>query len=577
MTKSNHVALFDPPTAQWTYHRLPEADPAEVGLSIPVAYGCDIAPDDTVWWSQLFGERIGRYDPATEHDEGVAAAVLRAAAALTPIRTASSGCRATARASSAASIRRPSAGRSIRCRPASRPAGFGTSETPYNLNANRHDGQVWINGSNSDTLDPLRAGAPSASPRSRCRRAASFTREIEFDPDNNPWTCTSNEPPGPGEPGRGKFVKVELPPPGRRVRQRPRSSSGEECDDGNTADCDGCSRAPVGCETGCGDGVALRRRGSATTATPTTATAARRRARSRRGSAAATASSTPACGEECEPPGAGGCGPSCTPVPGCGNGVVEARRGVRRRQHRRLRRLHVTVHARRRAAATASAAAPRSATTATRRAATAARRPARSRPASSAATAIVNAACGEECDPPAGGAVRVQLPLPARRRSRSARATSPSAARSTPPRSGPACRSGSPTARSTSSADAPAIDGIANVSVAGPVYFRVPILGGAFGYFCGRITSCTGHVYCRGGTAGRRARRAGQRRPRHAGQPDRHHDRASACRRRTGHGGAHLRSVDDPGDSAGTGLHDADLSARISRSRTRRARSPAAS
>ena len=41
MTKSNHIALFDPPTATWTYHRLPEADPAEVGLSIPVAYGCD--------------------------------------------------------------------------------------------------------------------------------------------------------------------------------------------------------------------------------------------------------------------------------------------------------------------------------------------------------------------------------------------------------------------------------------------------------------------------------------------------------------------------------------------------------
>ena len=31
------------------------------------------------------------------------------------------------------------------------------------------------------------------------------------------------------------------------------------------------------------------------------------------------------------------------------------------------------------------------------------------------------------------------------------------------------------------------------------MYFRIPILGGAFGYFCGRITACTGHVYCRGG------------------------------------------------------------------------------
>ena len=63
LTKSNQLCSFDPATAQWAYYPLPEADPAEVGLSIPVAYGCDVAPDDTVWWSQLFGERIGHYTP----------------------------------------------------------------------------------------------------------------------------------------------------------------------------------------------------------------------------------------------------------------------------------------------------------------------------------------------------------------------------------------------------------------------------------------------------------------------------------------------------------------------------------
>ena len=48
LTKSNHLAaLRSADGATWTYHRLPEADPAEVGLSIPVAYGCDVAPDDT--------------------------------------------------------------------------------------------------------------------------------------------------------------------------------------------------------------------------------------------------------------------------------------------------------------------------------------------------------------------------------------------------------------------------------------------------------------------------------------------------------------------------------------------------
>ena len=93
------------------------------------------------------------------------------------------------------------------------PEGYGTSETPYNLNANRQTGQVWINGSNSDTLirfEP-KSGRFTAFP---LPTRASFTREIEFDPDNNIWTCTSNEPPGPGELGTGKFVKLELPPPG---------------------------------------------------------------------------------------------------------------------------------------------------------------------------------------------------------------------------------------------------------------------------------------------------------------------------------------------------------------------------
>ena len=65
LSKSNHVARFVPSTGEFTYHRLPPADPAEVGLSIPVPYGCDVAPDGTIWWSQLFGQRIGRLDPTT--------------------------------------------------------------------------------------------------------------------------------------------------------------------------------------------------------------------------------------------------------------------------------------------------------------------------------------------------------------------------------------------------------------------------------------------------------------------------------------------------------------------------------
>ncbi len=66
LTRSNHVCLFEPDAEQpFTYYRLPEADPEISGVPIPVAYGCDVAPDQTVWWSQLFGHMIGRIDPDT--------------------------------------------------------------------------------------------------------------------------------------------------------------------------------------------------------------------------------------------------------------------------------------------------------------------------------------------------------------------------------------------------------------------------------------------------------------------------------------------------------------------------------
>src|SRR6185295_7295825 len=182
LTKSNQLALFEPPTAQWTYYPLPEADPVETGLSIPVAYGCDVAPDDTVWWSQLVGQRIGHYDPVTDtmkawrppfygprrlgaDRDGIvwvpgygSGVVGRFAPTIErwkvfPLPTGIAG-----------------------------PPGFGTSEMPYNLYANRQDGHVWINGSNSDTL--IRP-APETEQFTAfpLPSRASYTREIEFDAD----------------------------------------------------------------------------------------------------------------------------------------------------------------------------------------------------------------------------------------------------------------------------------------------------------------------------------------------------------------------------------------------------------
>jgi virginiamycin B lyase len=255
LTKSNHLARFDPATAQFTYYRLPPSDPVEIGLSIPVAYGCDVAPDGKIWFSQLFGRRIGRLDPAT----GTIQVWKPPFFGPRRLRAGADGI-----------VWVPGYGSGVlgRFDPVIErwktfdlptgvvlPPGYGVSEEPYALNANRQTGDVWITGSASDTLirfDPTGERFSAYPVPTR----GSFMREILFDPDGNPWTCTSDEPDRKGGLGRGKFVKIELPPR-TAVCGNGVVESGEECDDGNTNDCDGCSNACT-LVTGCGDGVVCR-------------------------------------------------------------------------------------------------------------------------------------------------------------------------------------------------------------------------------------------------------------------------------------------------------------------------------
>jgi cysteine-rich repeat protein len=234
LSGSTHVARFDPATAEFRYFRLPPRPVDAWELSpVPGAYGCDVAPDQSVWWSELMGPRIGEVDPESGE----------VSSWVTPLH----GPRRLG-AGPDNRIWVPFFGDSQlgRFDPQTEswklyplptlPAG---AELPYALTVHRGTGHVWITGSNSDTLIRFEPETerftvyPLPTP-------VNWTREIEFDAEGNVWTCTSDAPSAPDRPGSGRFIKLQLLEREGACGDA-RLQLGEDCDDGNSATGDGCS------------------------------------------------------------------------------------------------------------------------------------------------------------------------------------------------------------------------------------------------------------------------------------------------------------------------------------------------
>lgn len=205
LTASNHLARFDPRTAKFEYHRLPGGtdDPEELS-GAAIAYGSDIAPDQSIWWSQLLGPRIGRYDPAS----GEMQAWTTPYSGPRRLRVAGDGM-----------VWVPFFGharlgrfdpRSEEWKTWELPTGPAGTELPYALAVHPRTGDVWITGSNSDTLIRFRPATerfdvfPLPTP-------VSWTREIEFDTQGHVWTCTSDAPIAADREGVSRFIELELP------------------------------------------------------------------------------------------------------------------------------------------------------------------------------------------------------------------------------------------------------------------------------------------------------------------------------------------------------------------------------
>ncbi len=210
---SNHVGVLDPASGDHRWIRLPSRSWGEAfamralpfflwlnrrvdlseyaagaeGVSAPVPYGIDVAPDGGVWISQLNAHRIGRIDPVTFEVE--------------MIDTPFTGPRRL-RFDSRGQLWIPgfSAGLIARFDPRTRefrswelPTEPRGSDVPYALNVDRTRDIVWICGTNSDSLyrfDPKLEEFTVYPLPTR----VTYTREIDFDLSGRVWTSNSNLP-----------------------------------------------------------------------------------------------------------------------------------------------------------------------------------------------------------------------------------------------------------------------------------------------------------------------------------------------------------------------------------------------
>ncbi len=484
LTKSNDVCRFDPATAAFTYYPLPPADPAISGVPIAVAYGCDVAPDQTIWWSQLFGFRIGSVNPTTGEvkswrppfDGPRRLGVGPDNIVWVPGYGTSQLGRFDPRTETWKVYDIPS-----------QPKGF---DLPYNITVNRTTGDVWITGSNSDSLIRFRPSTEEFTVFD-LPTPVNFMREIEFDAEGGVWTCTSDATQMDPEPGSGRIIKLEL-------REREGSCGdgvvqlGEDCDDGNTTSCDGCS-ADCRAETGCGDGVRCGNEacddGNTDNCDGCSATCT-----VEVGQQCGDGSVNTSCGEECDPPGAT-CTSECKRIPMCGDGIKDA--GEDCDDGDTVSCDGCTADCRMETGCGDGVRCGNEACDDGNQTACDGCSPAcEVETGTVCGDGIVNSACGEACDPPGPECSftcqRTSEALGTRHFSFGGSFYSSAL--------GPHIPLGKLVGAIDLVAGTPNADGVAPITVSGPVYYSAGILGGQFGVLCVRIDSCTGFVDCDGGT-----------------------------------------------------------------------------
>jgi len=237
LAASNHLGMFDPATGEQRQIRLPARswqenlalrmlpfflwlnrnfDLGEVaageGLTAPIPYGVDVAPDGSIWLSQLNAHRIGRVDPDSFELEMIDTPFTGPRR----LRFDSQGQLWIPGFSSGLISRFDPETREFRTWPLPiEPAG---SETPYALHVNRKTDEVWICGTNSDTLIRFRPQTEEWTVYPLPTRVT-YTRELDFDDQGRVWTSNSNLPAWQIEGSFPRILRLDPGEPGAEAGQ----------------------------------------------------------------------------------------------------------------------------------------------------------------------------------------------------------------------------------------------------------------------------------------------------------------------------------------------------------------------
>ena len=228
ISASNHLGMWDPVKGEGRELRLPSRTLGQAfamrmmplalwlgrrfdlrgaaaegdGFTPPIPYGVDVAPDGSVWFSQLNEHRIGRVDPDSFE--------------LEMIETPFAGPRRM-RFDAVGRLWIPgfSSGLVASFDPKTRefrefplPIEPRGSDTPYALAVHPQTGDVWICGTNSDTLIRLDPGSGQFRVYPLPTRVT-YTREIDFDAQGRVWTSNSNSPAWQIEGGMPRVLRLD--------------------------------------------------------------------------------------------------------------------------------------------------------------------------------------------------------------------------------------------------------------------------------------------------------------------------------------------------------------------------------